>query len=193
MLHFTRTTNLLGILQCGLLGRSTLEKNGLPSAYNDSDRLDGHEDAVCLSVEFPNYRMFYKYSKNNPQDYAVLVLNPSILWELNCAFCRDNAGSNDMRSIPPEIRSNSNSLKSLYWDHETFRDELGIPDSYPTNPQAEILVFDHIASRYIDEVHFYTLTTKQKLEEDFYTQKVDKIPNFYHSGKYFTYRTHLTS
>jgi hypothetical protein len=191
LIHFTHTSNLLSIFRRGLLSRSSISNKGLHSAYNDALRLDGYKEAICLSIEFPNYKMFYKISKNNPQNYAVLVLNSSILWELNCAFCRDNAASNHVRSIPLETRSNSNSLKELYMDYGTFRrNDLRIPDSNPTNPQAEILVFDHIAPQYINSVHFNTLTAAQKAQDYLYNQKIDNdIPQFYYSDQYFKSRS----
>jgi hypothetical protein len=61
LVHFTRLENLVGILAEGILPRSTLE--GRPSGviFNDDIRTDNHKEAVCLSISFPNYKMFYKY------------------------------------------------------------------------------------------------------------------------------------
>ena len=63
LVHFTRVRNLRSILKNGLLGRSTLEAWPLERQpeYNDDMRLEGFREAICLSVGFPNYRMFYKY------------------------------------------------------------------------------------------------------------------------------------
>ena len=59
--HFTRVENLPNILKYGLLPRETLEWNGIGSQFNDNYRHDCCLDAVCTSIEFPNYKMFYKY------------------------------------------------------------------------------------------------------------------------------------
>ena len=60
LIHFTRIENLQNILQEGLLGRSFLEERRQEFLFNDNDRADGHKEAVCLSISFPNYQMFYR-------------------------------------------------------------------------------------------------------------------------------------
>src|SRR5215470_3724401 len=77
LVHFTRLCNLPSILQRGLLSRLTLEKSS--SAYcpvfNDLRRLDQCTDAICFSIAFPNYKMFYRYSMDKRSDWVVIVLN----------------------------------------------------------------------------------------------------------------------
>lgn len=107
--------------------------------------------------------MFYKYSKHNREDWVVLVLKPSILWELDCAFCQENAASNNVTSIPLSIRKQANALRKMFADYgDIRREDTKIPNSYPTHPQAEVLVFNPITPKYIDEVHFYSLISAQK-------------------------------
>lgn len=52
LVHFTRSQNLSSILQRGLLGRSVLEDQSydIRPQYNDSYRLDGYKEAICLSI-----------------------------------------------------------------------------------------------------------------------------------------------
>lgn len=73
LVHFTHIANLNSILQHGLLGRAQLESMSWlePPKYNDTYRLDGQREAICLSISFPNYKMFYKYSFNNRSDWVV--------------------------------------------------------------------------------------------------------------------------
>jgi hypothetical protein len=59
LVHFTRVENLSSILQNGLLSRKALETSGQQFLFNDPDRIDGHKEAICLSISFPNYKMFY--------------------------------------------------------------------------------------------------------------------------------------
>jgi len=61
LIHFTRLENLAGILADGILPRSAPGGQARRVIFNDGVRIDGHKDAVCLSVSFPNYKMFYKY------------------------------------------------------------------------------------------------------------------------------------
>ena len=159
LVHFTRTKNLTNIIKHGLLCREVLSEWSVSERpiFNDSLRLDGHLDAICLSISFPNYRMFYKLNNNAQDEWVVLVLKPSLLWELDCAFYEKNAASASVSKIPLANRKLYDSLEKMFVDTEQFsRDELGLPSYYTTNPQAEVLVFDPIPVTYIREVHFYS-------------------------------------
>ena len=112
LLHFTRIENLSSILQKGLLGRSLLEESGQDFVWNDEQRLDAHKEAVCLSISFPNYRMFYSIREKkketneaNDSQWVILLLDTNILWELDCTFFQENAASNVTNRIIPEARS----------------------------------------------------------------------------------------
>lgn len=161
LIHFTKVENLKGIFQYGLINRkelSCLPVSERPS-FNDQERFDGHVEAVCLSISFPNYQMFYKLNKIKPDDWVVLILNSSILWELDCAFCQTNAASSNISRIPLGERKTFESLVQMFNDVENIpRDEFAIPSYFTTNPQAEVLVFDKIPVQYIRSVHFHSLS-----------------------------------
>ena len=65
--HFTRTENLENIFQYGIIPREVLDRRRIKSSYNDEFRYDDCLDAVCTSIEFPNYKMFYKLRQENPE------------------------------------------------------------------------------------------------------------------------------
>lgn len=159
LVHFSRVQNLSSILEKGLLSRDVLETwpREQQPPYNDSYRFDKQEGAVSLSISFPNYRMFYKYSMNDRSDWVILLLDATLLWELDCAFCRENAASSRVTSVPLADRKQPEALMSMFADYyEVRRHGLQLPDDYPTHPQAEVLVFDPIPPRYINEIHFYS-------------------------------------
>ena len=84
--HFTRAVNLYNIFEYGLLPREDLDEEDIESEYNDAYRYDDCLDAVCMSIEFPNYRMFYKLRQDNPDvDLAVLRQDAQILHKYECA------------------------------------------------------------------------------------------------------------
>lgn len=158
LVHFTRCANLEGIFRYGILSVQELHKRRINVIANDRQRLDGCTTASCLSIGFPNYKMFYPYRCNNQTDWAVLVLDASILWEQDCAFCNGNAASNAVRRVPLSERRQSAALAQLYGNHPdaagVSRAQVQIPPYYPTHPQAEVLVFDAIPTHYIKAVHF---------------------------------------
>ena len=164
--HFTRIENLHGILQDGLLGRSLLETRGQQFLFNDEDRADWHPESICLSISFPNYQMFYRIREQkkatqeaNDSQWIVLLLDAKVLWELECAFCKNNAARRIISRTPLENRKTPDALKGMFGDFYNIRhQDLSIPQNYPTHPQAEVLVFDSIPVRYIKAIHFQNET-----------------------------------
>ena len=158
LIHFTRLKNLSSILQSGLLGRKELESKppGLMPEFNDEKRLDNCKNAICLSISFPNYKVFYAFQQRDSKEpWAIITLDCSVLWKLDCAFCIDNAASNIARYRDLNERKEFNALQEMFNDHEKRkRSELNIPLHYTTNPQAEVLVFNNIPSCYIQSIHF---------------------------------------
>lgn len=168
LLHFTRAENLSNIFDNGLLPRSVLEYYETTFSYNDSYRYDKCEEAVCTSIEFPNYKMFYSLRCNNPDvDWVVLLLDAKIICDFDCAFCSSNAGSEEMYSIPIEERKGKEAFLRLFDELPSghTREELGIGDFYPTNPQAEVLVFDCIPTTYIRKVFFQNQTVLDRFKK----------------------------
>jgi hypothetical protein len=163
LIHFTRRDNLENILQRGLLTRQTLGECAIENVnLNDQHRLDNCSNAICLSISFPNYQMFYKYSCINQSEWVVLELDASILWELDCAFCHENAAAKAVRIVPLERRKTVRALNDLFGDYARIpRAKNRIPRNYTTHPQAEILVFNSIPTGYINAVHFPDETALQ--------------------------------
>ena len=196
--HFTRIEKLQSILHEGLLDhQSLLKRHGQQFVPNDRKRLDGHKEAICLSISFPNYQLFSKFSWSDNEsqpDYSgwiVLLLDAKVLWELDCAFCQENAASNAVRYISLEERKKPNALKGLFVDvcRDTKgniyqRQSLQIPDDYPTHPQAEVLVFEQIQSDYIKEIHFYDASTLKQWRNSNPWINPEKL---LHNQQYFQY------
>lgn len=157
LVHFTRIENLISVLSNGLIPVASLFERGIDCVTNDLFRYDGCEDATCLSIQFPNYKMFYKYRVEFPEsEWVVLGINKQVLWEKDCVFCSENAASATMFTMPIVDRKGVEGLKKLYEDYpgKPSRQELNIKDNYPTNPQAEVLVFDIIQPELILGVAF---------------------------------------
>lgn len=118
LVHFTRAENLVSIFNNGLVPVNTLDEREMDYYYNDQHRLDNCCDANCLSIQFPNYKMFYKYRyENSGTDWVVLGIKNTVLWEKDCAFCVENAASSNVTSIPLQRRKGVNAFNKLYNDY----------------------------------------------------------------------------
>jgi len=142
-------------------------------------RLDGFQNATSLSIAFPNYKMFYPLRcDNSNEDWAVLGIHADVLYECECAFCKENAASNYETSIPIEEKKGLDALKNLFEDYPPPRSRifLGIDDNMTTNPQSEVLVFGKIGIDKIFGVAFINEEIKRRYI-DIIPEGVDVIVN----------------
>lgn len=156
LIHFTRKDNIASILQNGLVRRDVLIKNGFTN-YNDQVRVD-YTSAICTTISFPNYKMFYRLQLDNPGvEWAVFEISPRALWELDCAFCTTNAASASVAAINIDQRKNLAAFQAMFGDVSgKIRQTLNIPEEYPTDPQAEVLFTNGIPRQYIKSVNVKT-------------------------------------
>ena len=158
LIHFTRVANLESIMYHGLLSVQTAHQQGVVPLANDQLRLDGHKDAISLSIGFPNSAMFYKYRQLHPQDrWVVLLLRPEILWTHDCAYCLHNAADKRISSRPWSEFTSDEAFQSMFAEapdgapSRTVQ-RLGLSD--PTDVQAEVLVRGNIDSSMLVEMVF---------------------------------------
>lgn len=163
LVHFTRAENLQSIFEKGLCPRDELSEK--KAIFNDEFRFDRCTNAVCTSIEFPNYKMFYALRQQDPgAEWAVLGIDADVLLDFKCAFCERNAGSTPMFTMPLEDRMGGDAFQNLFKDESDGRKraDLKIPDWFPTNPQAEVLVFGTIPVEYITHAAFDDEDTLKK-------------------------------
>lgn len=173
LVHFTQLSNLESILKNGLLPRNELDVN---TQVNDELRLDGRIDTISTSIAFPNSKMFYKYRQAKGGHWCVIAISKRVLWELDCLFCKHNAADIRISTAPDSDLSSPAALRGLYQEHPNMEDrnsqKLRCYD--PTDVQAEILIKEHIPSKYIVGVvfpdtpsreRFAHLTSKRKVVE----------------------------
>ena len=154
LLHFTQLSNLESILERGLLTQTQIEEQGLNCAINDEIRLDEHRDATCCSIDFPNYKMFLRLRKkpeNAEVKWVIIAISPNILLEKDCVFCPTNAASGKITRRDVNDFKGVAALEAMFAEVEDkpSRAEMRQLDKYTTDPQAEVLVFDHIERKYI--------------------------------------------
>lgn len=157
LVHFTQASDVASILKHGLLSRDLLDQKGLPYSFTDAQRLDGHRDACCLSIDFPNSLMFYAKRQEFGQVdcWAVLRVKASVMWELDCAFFHKNAAHHSFRTQPISRFKSLLALQQMFACTEGVigQPHFGVRRRQPDDVQAEVLVFDPISPDYIVDVH----------------------------------------
>lgn len=156
LVHFTQADNLVSIFREGLLSVEEARRRGLRPRTNDPVRYDRYLHGISLSVSYPNAPMFYKLRKMHPEtDWALLLIDPSVLFEKRCGFCRFNAAD---RRVPKDSEAalvgaqNFEAMFDRTIEH-TPSDLLRPCD--PTDPQAEVLAFESIEPSYVQKVIFF--------------------------------------
>nr|WP_319949359.1 DarT ssDNA thymidine ADP-ribosyltransferase family protein [uncultured Shimia sp.] len=185
ILHFTQLSNLEGILARGILPRVQADSAGLNYTYNDQHRWDGHTNATCCSIGFPNYKMFWQLRCKDPTvEWVVIALKPDILLEKPCAFYPTNAASNTVRHLNTQSFAGPVALANMFADvpGKPTREALKLPDDCTTDPQAEVLVFDTIQTRYIEGV----ATASKKVADELTAKNLGV--DFVHVSAFFSGR-----
>ena len=180
LMHFTRAPNLPLIMKYGLYPIGRVHEIGITPQINDQLRLDGHRSSTSLSIAFPNCRMLWKYRMENEGIYwAILVLDPSILWTKTCAFCRHNAADGRISNQPIASLMTPQAFSGMFdeIDGLASRDEQKLKLCDPTDVQAEVLVFDVIEPHYIIGVVFETNKTRDAYTPHLGDRKTYVHPN----------------
>jgi ssDNA thymidine ADP-ribosyltransferase, DarT len=164
--HFTKLENLDSILKHGIVPREILERKSIKHLQCDTSRLDGEIAASCFSISHPNYKMFYTLRKQDKnQEWAVIGCDASVLWKKDCAFCCANAASNSVTSIPLADRKGAAAFEAIFAPvaGKPSRSEIKLPDKCPTNPQAEVLIFDVVEPKFFVGIAVRSEELKKKL------------------------------
>ncbi len=152
LVHFTHLENLGSILKKGIYPRNNIQ---WAAKFNDTMRLDRHKDAVSLSISLPNYKMFYNIREQCGGSCVVLKINPSIMWQGSCHFCKYNAADGRITKLEEKAKCGEAALSDMFSDTDKHslnfkykhshilnsRKQQKLHDSDTTDPQAEILFF----------------------------------------------------
>ena len=96
--------------------------------------------------------MLYKYRMDDESvDWAVLLLNKSVLWQKECAFCRHNAADARISRQPLDALTTEAAFRGMFdeIDGLSSREDQKLKAYDPTDVQAEVMVFDIIEPEYI--------------------------------------------
>lgn len=160
LVHFTNVLNLDSILKNGLYSNEDLDRNKIDAHTNDEYRLEELEDGICLSIKFPNSRMFYSCrQRDQSTKWCVLVLDISILYEKECLFFDTNAAFGKFRNVDLEYLASAQALDGLFANEIQNKDGLlqrsnSLLTNDTTDVQAEVICMEHIEPKYIQGAIF---------------------------------------
>lgn len=164
LVHFTRVENIKSILEYGIVPVIDHTNYSIKATINDKLRIDNYPSASSFSVEFPNYKLFYYYrsEKYCNTDWLVIRIKPEILTSKNneVYFCQTNAANLANRNLGVSAEYFENMFSETIITkagQRINRIDLGIPEKYSTDPQAEILIEGIISPEY-----FYSLSFENK-------------------------------
>ena len=161
LLHFTPIYNLRSILRLGFVPRKFLDMPGIKESirplFPDLFRQDGQRDCFCLSISWPNYKMFFQKRKQMLTDWVVLRINVETIIKHQCLFYKTNAASSASRRLGP------GRIEEMFYD-DGIRGQLSIEKWYTTDPQAEVMSFSRISPQWINEIYVQKLTKEVNRE-----------------------------
>ena len=191
LIHFTNVNNLPSILEFGLLPIDELRRRKINTFVNDNLRTDFCTSATSLSIEFPNYKMFYKVRREHENDeWVIICLKVSVLYEKECAYCYDNASNEIISSTRIEERKTIEAFKYMFSDIPGYptRNERGLRNYYTTLPQAEVLVFDIIEPKYFESVIFRDSISLKKYKNILHKNiRYEIIPEYFSAREDYKY------
>ena len=148
--HFTPARNLAHIITDprGLLATQHLQKDER-TIFNPTDiqRLDGHPDHICCSIQYPNAWYFRKAREKEHlfPDWVVLLIRSSYLWLPGTKFCPRNAAAGGGYAVS----ESTDAFEALFATNidgaygNRYSREKKAP-CIPTDDQAEVLIPDQV-------------------------------------------------
>ncbi len=147
--HFTPSRNLAHIAsdRQGILATRHLETDER-SVLNptDRERLDGHPDHVCCSIQYPNAWYFRTARKKEQlfRDWVVLLIESHYLWRRGTKFCPRNAAAARGQLVGEGTQAFNALFAEVVEGVQRYQRGPNRPDFLPTDEQAEVLVPDRI-------------------------------------------------
>lgn len=159
--HFTSVRNLASIMRRGILSREVLGKWNIWHIANDDLRLDNRPKFISCSIEYPNNTLLWSYNPFGVDDFCMLEIDIQALRDSKWALCcRCNAAKRAGSLIQPIEK-----IEELF---EGARPET-LPINFPTDKQAEVLLYREIKVQYIKRVLFQ--------DEDAFNKYKGVVPN----------------
>ena len=177
LFHFTSIENLESIATHGFMGRESLRSRNLSFRPSDQIRFEPILDGICFSLSRPNH---YMAARKVISGHEMVLLElqglDDLLSNYNYISSPGNFGSpilkQRLQSWPEEFIGGLG-LMNLFENLE-IREKYKVPDFEPTDPQAEIIVVDHLPWVFVKKIYFPNATEYSVKEK--VTKIVRKLP-----------------
>ena len=154
--HFTPIENLASILNEGILSRADLDKTKKEYIFTDHKRIDKRRDFISCSISHPNYTFLFKTSLKRKM--IIIEIDPEIILQTPSIFCPTNAARSTPYKkegfLPHDYNIQGFFLNEIMEGKKEVRLKNKIPENFPTDPQAEILIFKKIPKNYFKRIIF---------------------------------------
>lgn len=147
--HFSPIENTDNILKYGLVSREEARRQGIPLIITDPYRYDGELNRISASLSFPNYKMRWSLHQNNINVLIYEIDTRILLTKLDTQFYYTNAANSVFAGADKDYLTTNDAFLDMFYTNDRVN---GLDISYPTDPQAEILVNNNIEKNYIREV-----------------------------------------
>jgi len=187
LIHFTPIDNMLNIAESGLLSIRELRSRGIVFNRNDTERFDGLAGWISTSISNPNYSYLHAIkARHSERKFAILELDPKILYFLDWIGISTNASSRESRNqiiSAPEQLVGVRGLKNLFKNglargqaqsEPIRREAFNLNSNEPTDPQAEIMFHNAIPAAMIKAIHLEI----PKSQFPFKDEEIRKIVKF---------------
>jgi hypothetical protein len=132
-------------------------RTALNPRFTDAVRDEDFLEKNCLSISFPNWKLFFFHRQRFHWQWAVLRLDPAVAAEFVCEFVPTNAAHTKVQHRP------GIEAARRVFSGEALRRKLGLASHEATDPQAEVLTDSVIPPSMILEVCVESESARQSL------------------------------
>ena len=183
VLHFTQIENLPHIITYGLMSYNECDKLDELVYGSGPDRLC--DDSISVTIESFYPKMFESKRRAEGGTWAILTLEPRLLWELECNFYPRNALTKEMKFCQKR-KNNGYAFDRMFedldpcgWmDGEGYREKLGLPANLTTFSDAEVQVMQKIPAEWITDVWIEDMENAQAVQE-----QLNRLPGWTPSSR----------
>ncbi|MCY9658489.1 DarT ssDNA thymidine ADP-ribosyltransferase family protein [Paenibacillus chondroitinus] len=147
--HFTKSNKLPHILskESGIVANTELDDQIELLSKNDPLRLDGKEDYVCCTVQYPNTWYLRNIKNNDPlfTEWVIILINPYLVTNDTTLFCHRNAAAGRGVYIKEGYEGFSGMFNQTVQGQRPMNRTQRMLSCCATDDQAEVLIYKNVS------------------------------------------------